>query len=313
MKLAAPLSPHPLSRYAAYCDPRLRPLAYAIKRWARARRINCPGEGTLSSYGYLLLLIHFLQSRQPPVLPCLQLLDPPADSADALPPRPPRGSDAYKVSHPTREATVCDTYFFQPRTVSEAERLRAYAPPGSAPNTESLGELFAGFFRFYAWDFDHERHVVSARTGGRLERVVKAEDDGWPLHGRLAIEDPFETWSSYSDACALRSRGRTAEPPHPRPLSLPLRYDVAHVLKLRSWRWMLAEMARAWQLCAVAATSSGAAGVPPLASLLDAICADAPPPPFAKPAEDAADAAQKGATDDADHDEADLILSELLE
>ena len=259
-------------------------MAYAIKRWARARRINCPGEGTLSSYGYLLLLIHFLQSRQPPVLPCLQLLDPPAESADAMPPRPPRGSDAYKVAHPTREATVCDTYFFAPRTVAEAERLRAYAPPGGAPNTESLGELFAGFFRFYAWDFDHERHVVSARTGGRLERVIKAEADGWPLHGRLAIEDPFETW-----------------------------YDVAHVLKLRSWRWMLAEMARAWQLCAVAATSSGAAGVPPLGSLLDAICADAPPPPFAKPAEEAADAAQKGATDDADHDEADLILSELLE
>ena len=58
-----------LHTYAAYCDPRLRPLAYAIKRWARARRLNSPGDGTLSSYGYLLLLIHFLQVRARVSLP----------------------------------------------------------------------------------------------------------------------------------------------------------------------------------------------------------------------------------------------------
>jgi hypothetical protein len=36
-------------------------LAYVIKHWAKRRRINCPSEGTLSSYGYILCLIHFLQ------------------------------------------------------------------------------------------------------------------------------------------------------------------------------------------------------------------------------------------------------------
>ena len=42
-------------------DPRVRPLAFVLKHWAKSRHINNPGEGTLSSYGYILLLIHFLQ------------------------------------------------------------------------------------------------------------------------------------------------------------------------------------------------------------------------------------------------------------
>ena len=44
------------------------------KGWAKARQLNSPGEGTLSSYGYLLMVIHFLQSRKPAaVVPTLQV------------------------------------------------------------------------------------------------------------------------------------------------------------------------------------------------------------------------------------------------
>jgi uncharacterized membrane-anchored protein YjiN (DUF445 family) len=42
-------------------DSRILPLAFTIKHWAKSRHINNPGEGTLSSYGYILCLIHFLQ------------------------------------------------------------------------------------------------------------------------------------------------------------------------------------------------------------------------------------------------------------
>lgn len=44
-------------------DPRVKILAYLIKYWAKRRDINCPGEGTLSSYGYILCLIQFLQVK----------------------------------------------------------------------------------------------------------------------------------------------------------------------------------------------------------------------------------------------------------
>lgn len=52
-----------LLRTYSLIDPRVRYLAYIIKHWAKKRHINNPADGTLSSYGYLLCLIHFLQVR----------------------------------------------------------------------------------------------------------------------------------------------------------------------------------------------------------------------------------------------------------
>ena len=44
-------------------DPRVRQLAYAVKRWSKARDLNNPSSGTSSSYGWMIMLIHFLQVR----------------------------------------------------------------------------------------------------------------------------------------------------------------------------------------------------------------------------------------------------------
>jgi hypothetical protein len=63
-------------------------------------------------------------------------------------------------------------------------------------------QLLAGFFRYFAAEFDCKHCIVSLRSGAATSKEVKAETDGWSSHTRLSIEDPFETW-----------------------------YDVAHVLK----------------------------------------------------------------------------------
>ena len=42
-------------------DSRVRELAYVIKHWVKRRHINSPQDGTLSSYGYILTILHFLQ------------------------------------------------------------------------------------------------------------------------------------------------------------------------------------------------------------------------------------------------------------
>ena len=41
-----------------------------------AWQVNDAYRGTLSSYGYVLMCIHLLQQRQPPVLPCLHSIRP---------------------------------------------------------------------------------------------------------------------------------------------------------------------------------------------------------------------------------------------
>eukprot|EP00743_Colponemidia_sp_Colp-15_P005945 GILK01006391.1.p1 GENE.GILK01006391.1~~GILK01006391.1.p1 ORF type:complete len:725 (-),score=115.18 GILK01006391.1:125-2299(-) len=57
-----------------YCrfDARVQILGLVIKNWAKQRGINSPAQRTLSSYGFIVLLIHFLQRTSPPVLPCFQ-------------------------------------------------------------------------------------------------------------------------------------------------------------------------------------------------------------------------------------------------
>lgn len=57
----------------AQIDGRLRQLAFAVKHWAKRRQVNETYRGTLSSYAYVLMCIHYMQGRAPPVLPVLQV------------------------------------------------------------------------------------------------------------------------------------------------------------------------------------------------------------------------------------------------
>lgn len=54
---------------------------------------------------------------------------------------------------------------------------------------DSIGASLAGFFQFYAVEFDLEDNVVSIRTGAPLSKATKwSHSVPW----RLSIEDPFE-------------------------------------------------------------------------------------------------------------------------
>lgn len=57
-----------------YCqiDQRFHILATFLKHWAKQVKIIGAPNGYLSSYALTLMVIAFLQNRQPPVLPCLQ-------------------------------------------------------------------------------------------------------------------------------------------------------------------------------------------------------------------------------------------------
>ena len=59
---------------AAYAriDVRVRILGFMAKRLAKCCRIGDASRGSLASYAYTLLVLHYLQQVKPPIIPVLQ-------------------------------------------------------------------------------------------------------------------------------------------------------------------------------------------------------------------------------------------------
>ncbi|KAI9372525.1 hypothetical protein BJX61DRAFT_439540 [Aspergillus egyptiacus] len=142
-------------------DERVRQLAMIVKHWTKRRILNDAGlGGTLSSYTWICLIINFLQTRKPPILPSLQA-------------RPHK-------KRVTADGLVC----------SFDDDLDSLVGYGRA-NKQSLGELLFQFFRYYGHELDYEKYVISVREG----RLISKEDKGWHLlqNNRLCVEEPFNT------------------------------------------------------------------------------------------------------------------------
>ncbi|KAJ7353398.1 hypothetical protein DFH08DRAFT_856741 [Mycena albidolilacea] len=161
--------------YAMIDPTRVRTLVLFLKVWSKRRKINSPYKGTLSSYGYVLLVIYFLvHVKNPPVLPNLQQMPPL---------RPITKEDTHLAGY--------NTWFFD-----DIELLRTR---WHSENTESVAELLIDFFRYYARDFSYNTGVASIRAG-----ILKKSTKGWQNdlssgryndsreRNRLCIEDPFE-------------------------------------------------------------------------------------------------------------------------
>lgn len=152
-----------LLRDYAQIDDRLRQLAFIVKHWAKSRGVNETYRGTLSSYAYVLMCIHFLQQRKPAILPCLQDMEA-----------------TYFVNV---DGTQC-AYFDQ------VDRLRCFG----AQNNETIARLLWGFFHYWAYHHDYMNDVISVRTGRNISKRVKdwTRRIGNDRH-LICIEDPFET------------------------------------------------------------------------------------------------------------------------
>jgi terminal uridylyltransferase len=184
-----------LLRCYSLCDVRVQPMVLFVKLWAKRRRVNSSYSGTLSSYGYVLMVLHYLINvAQPPVLPNLQHSWRPNANCT------PQGANRAEVDGWTVD-------FWR----NEDEILSAIANGQMVSNQESLGSLLAGFFQYYSSlggsggkgrPFHWTREVLSLRTqGGILTKDQKGwvkaateESEGKRIQHRylFAIEDPFE-------------------------------------------------------------------------------------------------------------------------
>lgn len=180
-----------LLRCYSLCDPRVRPMVLFVKAWAKRRKINSSYSGTLSSYGYVLMVLHYLMNVvQPPVLPNLQSSW-----------RPP----GYAIAAPASGAWVdgCYVEFW----CNEDEITSAARRGLLTSNREALGSLLVGFFHYYASQggsatFAWMQQVLSIRfVGGLLTKeekgwtkAVTEEGEGKRIQHRylFCIEDPFE-------------------------------------------------------------------------------------------------------------------------
>jgi terminal uridylyltransferase len=176
-----------LLRCYCKCDPRVRPMGLFVKEWSKARKINTPYHGTLSSYGYVMMVLHYLMNiAQPPVIPNLQHLA--------------RDEDAWN-----NRTNVELFEGFDVRFVKDEALLERRAQAGQiTKNRETLGSLLRGFFRYYtdSRGFHWLNEVISIRTqGGLLTKKSKdwteskraGKDNSIRLRYIFAVEDPFET------------------------------------------------------------------------------------------------------------------------
>jgi terminal uridylyltransferase len=193
-----------LLRCYSLCDPRVRPIVLFVKAWAKRRKINSSYSGTLSSYGWVLMVLHYLVNiAQPPVCPNLQTSW-----------RAPANMDMHALEAMFKETTIAgyNIRFFD----NEAEIIEAAQSRRLTTNNQSVGALLRGFFQYFASapqpfgygaprspTFYWTNEVLSLRTPNGIR--AKAEkgwtgakttvgENGKEVRHRylFAIEDPFE-------------------------------------------------------------------------------------------------------------------------
>lgn len=161
-----------LLRCYSHSDARVKPLILFVKHWAKVRGINTPYRGSLSSYGYVLMVLHYLVNvAQPFVCPNLQLLhrDPPPHLSPAE----------------IEARTTClgrDVRFWRNETEIKDLSIRGM----TNHNHDSVGLLLRGFFEYFAQGgqmstvqgrgFDWGREVLSLRTQGG---IMSKQEKGW--------------------------------------------------------------------------------------------------------------------------------------
>nr|XP_054296171.1 speckle targeted PIP5K1A-regulated poly(A) polymerase isoform X3 [Pongo pygmaeus] len=170
------------SRFLSLCselDGRVRPLVYTLRCWAQGRGLSGSGP-LLSNYALTLLVIYFLQTRDPPVLPTVSELTQKAGEGEQV------EVDGWDCSFPR-----------------DASRLEP------STNVEPLSSLLAQFFSCVScWDL--RGSLLSLREGQALPVAGGLPSNLWEglRLGPLNLQDPFDLSHNVAANVTSRVAGR---------------------------------------------------------------------------------------------------------
>lgn len=128
-----------LIRDYAKMDWRFPQLAMIVKQWARENHINSAVDKSISPYSWTLMVIHYLQVVEPPVLPCLQKMVP----------------QRYEIKGDLEE---------------EINKRRQIPVKWHSKNQNTLKQLMKGLFRYFGYVLDYDQFIISVREGKVLNR-----------------------------------------------------------------------------------------------------------------------------------------------
>ncbi|KAI5278065.1 Speckle Targeted Pip5K1A-Regulated Poly(A) polymerase [Manis pentadactyla] len=170
------------SRFLNLCsdlDGRVRPLVYTVRCWAQGRGLSGSGP-LLNNYALTLLVIYFLQTRDPPVLPTVSQLTQKAGEGEQV------------------EVDGWDCSF--PRDASGLE---------PSINKEPLSSLLAQFFSSIScWDL--RGSLLSLREGQALPVAGGLPSNLWEglRLGPMNLQDPFDLSHNVAANVTSRVAGR---------------------------------------------------------------------------------------------------------
>ena len=150
-------------------------LMMAVKKWAKDHRICSSADQKLSSYAWMILVIHYLQQiGLLPNLQCAELMKKAGFDA---------GSD------PTHTINALNTAFVP---WEQVKQMNAWDLPAELAEVP-VSVLLHGFFHYLSTHFPSRLLAASIRTSAMIPK---------PLSNKcslsfLCIEDPFETFDSH--------------------------------------------------------------------------------------------------------------------
>lgn len=132
-------------------DPRVSILGFIVKFWAKICEIGDASKGSLSSYAYTLMTLHYLQSEG--VIPVLQeILEPGV------------------VEKPEIKVDEWNVYFFK-----NIRDLNSNLWPQINSNRQCIALLFLGFLDFYS-KYNYEDQVIACRQKGPVTKEFKEKN-----------------------------------------------------------------------------------------------------------------------------------------